>query len=130
MEKVEGPTTSLTLLGILLDTVRMEACLPEDKLIRIKDLIQKWLNKKKVSLVGLLQHAAKLVRPSRSFVRRMFLTATRVPELEFYVRLNADFHSDLLCWHSFLAGQFFSQVADMDQPENVVVRSDASDGWG
>jgi len=34
-EKVEGPTDSLTFLGITLDTKKMEARLPADKLQRI-----------------------------------------------------------------------------------------------
>lgn len=33
--KVEGPTTALEFLGILLDTTRMEARLPENKLIQV-----------------------------------------------------------------------------------------------
>ena len=34
-KKVEGPSTSLTFLGILIDTHNMEIRLPEDKLQRI-----------------------------------------------------------------------------------------------
>ena len=44
--KVEGPATILTFLGILLDTVAMELRLPEDKLRRLKLLIQQWKTKK------------------------------------------------------------------------------------
>jgi len=32
LEKVEGPATALPFLGIVLDTTRMEARLPEEKL--------------------------------------------------------------------------------------------------
>jgi len=32
LEKVEGPSDSLTFLGITLDTQSMQACLPDDKL--------------------------------------------------------------------------------------------------
>ena len=32
----------------------------------------------------------------------MYATATKVKELEYFTRLNSDFHSDLSWWHSFL----------------------------
>ena len=46
VEKVEGPSTNLKFLGIQLDTVRMEARLPEEKLHRISNLVQEWLPKR------------------------------------------------------------------------------------
>ena len=64
LEKVEGPATSLPFLGILLDSQKMEARLPPDKLQRTKDELLNWFAKKKatkrqiLSLVGLLHHAA------------------------------------------------------------------------
>ena len=57
-EKVEGPSTILTFLGILLDTKRMEARLPDDKLKHIRFQLATWLGRKKakkrqiLSLVG------------------------------------------------------------------------------
>ena len=97
LEKVEGPTTSLPFLGIILDSERLEAHLPEDKLIRIQRLLVTWLDKKKATkceilfLVRLLQHAAKVVRCGRSFVSRMYATAAKVQELDYFTRLNNDF---------------------------------------
>ena len=67
MEKVTGPTTLLTFLGITLDAVQMEACLPLEKLDRMRETVALWLPMKKaakrdiLSLVGLLQHATKIV---------------------------------------------------------------------
>ena len=74
-EKVEGPSTCLEFLAITLDTIRMETRLPEEKLSRLKTTVISWLDKRKatkrqiLSLVGLLQHAAKVVRAGRIFVR-------------------------------------------------------------
>jgi len=72
-EKVEGPSTQLTfLVGILLDTSRMEIRLPDDKLQPIRAEWESWLQKESatkreiVSLVGLLQHATKVVRSGRT----------------------------------------------------------------
>ena len=41
-EKVEGPTTSLSFLGIVLDMERMELRLLPPKLTRIKELLTQW----------------------------------------------------------------------------------------
>ena len=46
-EKLEGPTTSLSFLGIILDTNRMEMRLPTDKVTRINQLLTTWLPKEK-----------------------------------------------------------------------------------
>jgi len=64
-EKVEGPSTISTFLGIMIDTVKMEISLPDPKLLRICQTMQDWLTKwrakktEMVSLVGLLQHASE-----------------------------------------------------------------------
>ena len=60
LDKLEGPSYSLTFLGIELDTVRIEARLPENKLTQIRTPLSSWLTRKKttkrdiLSLVGLL----------------------------------------------------------------------------
>ena len=55
--KVEGPATILTFLGILLDTVAMELRLPEEKLRRLKLLIQQWKTKKSCTK-GICYHSS------------------------------------------------------------------------
>ena len=72
MEKLERPSHCLTFLGIVLDMQEKQARLPDDKLMRIKCQLSTWLHQKKatkmevLSLVGLLQHASKIVRPGHS----------------------------------------------------------------
>ena len=68
LEKVEGPTQSLTFLGIVLDTKNMEACLPDEKLQRIREQVVTWLIKCKATKRQLLQHATKVVKPGQTFV--------------------------------------------------------------
>ena len=139
IEKVEGPSTSLTFLGIVLDTSRMEIRLPSDKLQRIQNELSSWLRKKKatkkeiLSLVGLLQHATKVVRCGRTFVSRMYWTAARVRELTFYVRLNKEFRSDLHWWYIFLEiwnGLGFLRYVGPGRPPDHCVQTDASGAWG
>ena len=78
MEKLEVPTTVLTFLGIEINMKEMMLCLPTAKLIELQDLVTSWLGKKSClkhelqSLVGKLRHACKVVRPGRTFLRRVF----------------------------------------------------------
>ena len=107
-EKLEGPTTSLSFLRLILETDRMEIRLPEDKLYRIQALLKNWLTRKKatkreiLSLVGTLQHASKVVRPGRTFVSCMYATAAKLRKMHYITRLNTAFRSDLFLWHTFL----------------------------
>ena len=74
--KCVGPLTCLTVLGIELDSVQQVARLPADKLVALKELIQLWRNKRWCTrrqlelLIGHLHHAAKVVWPGRTFLRR------------------------------------------------------------
>ena len=92
--KVEGPATSLTFLGIQLDTERMEIRLPADKLARLQALIWRWREKKAcikrdlLSLIGHLQQASRVIPSGRSFLRRMIDVSKSVPELHHHIRLN------------------------------------------
>ena len=104
-EKVERPSTTLPFLGITLDTMKMEARLPEGKL---KDKVAQWVTYKKVtkrailSLVGSLQHATKVVHCGRAFLSRMYAAAAKLREMHYFIRLDVQFRSDLWWWHTFL----------------------------
>ena len=115
----------------------MEARLPCDKLSRIQTTIVEWLNKRSatkreiLSLVGVLQHAAKMVRPSRTFVRCMYSVAARAQELDYFTRLNKEFKSDLYWWHLFL--DKWNGISFL-QPQKMIpmltIQTDASGAWG
>ena len=107
LEKIEEPSQHLTFLGITLDTELMQAHLPEDKLSRLRNQVKAWLSRKKaikreiLSLVGLLQHATKVIIPGRTFVSRMYKAAARLKKLFRSTMLTAGFRSDLRWWHLF-----------------------------
>ncbi len=75
--KTEGPTAAITFLGIELDCITLVARLPEEKLKRLRREIRNWGTRKSctkkdlLSLIGQLQHACCVVRPGRTFLRRM-----------------------------------------------------------
>ena len=132
LEKVEGPLTTLPFLGIVLDTSRMEARLPEEKLLKLRKEIVDWIGytnatkREILSLVGSLQHAAKLVCCGRAFVSRMYVTAAKVRELHFYTRLNVEFRSDLCWWHTFLTGLSLLRWNDNNWSPSHIIQTDAS----
>ena len=139
LEKLEGPSHSLTFLGIEIDTIHMEARLPQDKLSRISKQLTSWLGKRKatkreiLSLVGSLQHASKVVRPGRTFTARMYSTAARVKELYHFTRLNKDFQSDLHWWYTFINnwnGLSFLRLAQHQPTFDYQIQTDASGAWG
>ena len=139
LEKVEGPATSLSFLGITLDTVAMEAKLPTEKLHRLQLLVTEWLDKSKatkreiLSLVGQLQHATKVIRQGRTFVSCLYITAAKVKKLNFYTRLNQELRSDLCWWSTFLHhwnGLSLLCWSGCSQSPDFIIQTDASGLWG
>ena len=137
-EKLEGPTTCLVFLGILIDTVRGELRLPQYKLDRLREQIGEWLQKKRctkkelLSIAGQLQHAATVVWPGRIFVRRLFDLSATVKKNSHHVSLNQGARSDLAWWHDFLVEwNGVSMLSALgDQEPDVTLTSDASGTWG
>ena len=76
-DKTEGPATRLTVLGIEFDSLAMVLRLPADKLQRHQSLLTEWHTRcsgrrgELESLVGIMQHASKVVRHGRCFLRRL-----------------------------------------------------------
>jgi len=72
-EKTVFPTTCITILGLELDSILMEVRLPIDKLVKIRELLDYFICKRKVtlkelqSLTGLLNFACSVVVPGRTF---------------------------------------------------------------
>ena len=106
--KTEGPAERITFLGIQIDTLKEELCLPEEKLHHLQREIGQWTKRRSckkrdlLSLIGQLQHACCVVRPGRTFLRRMINLSTKAKRLHHNVRLNKSFKSDLSWWSVFL----------------------------
>ena len=132
--KTEGPASQLTFLGILVDTVTMSLSLPGDKLTRILGLVLSWRSKKTASkrelqsLIGHLSHAAMVVLPGRTFLRRMIDLMKVAKRPSHHVRLTAGL-SDLQWWASFLPRWNGRSIMPPEAPSHVVT-SDASGSWG
>ncbi len=77
VEKLAGPTSCIEFLCIEIDTVEGVLRLPQDKLRRLQETLRRWSRrracrrKKLESLIGILQHAATVIKPGRTFLRHM-----------------------------------------------------------
>ena len=134
-EKIGGPSTVLTFLGIELDSSLMQLRLPPTKLQRLKALLVTWLNKRAAtkrelqSIIGHLSHAATVVRPGRAFTRGLIETS-KIPKCpSHWVRLSPGCQADIAWWYIFLDSWNGSSMMPPLQP-SVVTLSDASGSWG
>ena len=87
----------------------MEACLPDDKFNRAREIVNSFTQRRSVrlfelqSLVGTLQFACKGVVPGRTFLQKMINLTKGVPSRFHHIWLNKEFLKDLKMWKAFLA---------------------------
>ena len=127
--------TTLTFLGIEIDSVRLELRLPSEKLRRLRVLILEWSNKRSASkhqlqcFIGHLSHAASVVKPGRVFTRELIRTVG-VPKRSFHlVRLNMHCRADIAWWAMFLSDWNGISLFPQMKPGPTAI-SDASGTWG
>ena len=138
-DKLEGPYTTLTILGIELDSVTLQARLPLEKRERVIALLDLWSSKhfckrrELESLVGHLHHACKIALQGRTFLRRMINLLCAFRREDHPIRLNKDFRLDLVWWQELFQSwnglSFFLTPAWAPLP-NFQVSSDAAGSLG
>ena len=137
--KTIGPSREIEFMGIILDSVRMEARLPQDKLIRINQLLDSFKNRRSVrlvelqSLIGTLQFACKVVVPGRTFLQRAINLTRGVPSRFHHIRLNKEFFKDLAMWKIFLSkwnGRSFFLESTPTPAQNLELYTDAAGSIG
>ena len=101
-------TTSLKFMGVLLDSNKLEAHLPLDKLSRTKEALHEWFNKKSgtlkelQSLIGTLQFASRVVVPGRAFLKRIISLTKGISNSGWHIKLNTEFRKDVTMSLAFL----------------------------
>ena len=106
--KTTHPATCVTVHGIEVDTIMMQARLPHDKLDNAVALLRSFSRRKKVtlrqlqSLIGVLSFACKVIVPGRPFLRRLINLTMGVNKTNFHIRLNNEARLDLAAWLIFL----------------------------
>ena len=140
LQKLEGPTTCLTFLGIELDTSLLQLRLPAEKLSRLQRTLTSWAGRRSClkrdlqSLVGLLHDASIVIKPGRTFIRRLvdLLKSSHNRPREAHIRLNTEARSDILWWKQFIGDWNGLSMMRSHQRENpeIILTSDASGNWG
>ena len=104
-DKLEGPATNLTFLGIELDTVSMTKRLPPSKLSELKAILgrKEVLSHKRAAISYRQITTCMQSGPARkNLLRRMFEMLKGVQKKQRFIRLNTAFRSDLVWWLMFL----------------------------
>ena len=138
LDKVEGPTTSFTFVGTRIDTIAGSL---SQQLTAYKATLVEWSKRKAakkreiLSLIGKLVHACKVIKPGRTFLRRMLQVAASRSNLDHWIRLDKDFRSDLAWWLAFLevwnGSTLISSFAGISPSDpQITFFSDASGRWG
>jgi hypothetical protein len=134
-EKTEGPTQTITFLGIELDTKQQLARLPLDKIQKCLDTIDLFLKSSKVtlkemqSLIGLLNWACNVVVPGRAFLRRLIDSTQGIKKSHHRIRVTQSCKEDLRVWQKFLLtmnGQCFFLQDKWLSSESLSLTTDAS----
>ena len=109
-DKVEGPSTSLTFLGIEIDSQLQELRLPTPKLQELLLELSRWQDRRKatkrqllaITIIGKLAFAAKVVSAGRLFTRDLITLSTSKKRLHLHIDLSSRAHADIRWWQKFL----------------------------
>ncbi|XP_033744158.1 uncharacterized protein LOC117330047 [Pecten maximus] len=135
LHKTCGPNTVIGYLGIILDSHKMEARLPIDKLQRDTEILRSFQNRQSctkrelLQLLGHLIFASKVIIPGRSFVSHIIKLSTTVKALHHHVKLNSECREDIRMWLTFL--QYWNGVGifydlQITTTEDIKLYTDAS----
>jgi hypothetical protein len=107
-KKTVMPSTCVIVHGIEVDTVSMQARLPQDKLEAAVNLVRAYRRRRKVTLrelqsvIGTLAFACKVVIMGRPFLRRLIDLTIGIAKPHFHIRLRQEARLDLAAWALFL----------------------------
>ena len=135
-EKQDGPTSVITFLAIINVTVRQELRLPPEKLHRLLDAVSHWKARKSItkselqSLLGVLQHACRVIIPGKTFLRRAISLLSVASSKFHHIRLSAEFKSDMMWWKTFAPHWNGAALIVQAHSPSFTITSDASGSWG
>lgn len=106
--KTVQPATTIEAHGVLVDSVKQEVRLPEDKLQECKQMLITFSQLKKCRLqdlqvlLGKLNFACKAIRPGRTFLRRLYNLASGNLKPHHHIRITAEARADIAMWLVFI----------------------------
>ena len=108
-DKTFGPDNVLSFVGFEIDTIKQEIRLPFEKIEKMREKIQEFMARDKVtlremqSLLGLLNFACRVVLPGRPFLRRLIDLTIGIKKPKHFIRLTRQAKADLVMWQKFLS---------------------------
>jgi hypothetical protein len=133
------PATCVAAHGIELDTIAMQARLPEEKLNKARTLLQRYSSKTRISLrelqslIGFLTFACRVIQPGRAFLRRLISLTYAVTNPRHHITLNSGARADMKAWLSFLVqfnGTTLFPEPSFSSSDTLQLYSDASGALG
>ena len=107
-EKACPPSTTMTCLGVQVDTVDMTISVTPARVQELSLLLDTWLHKKSAtkrelqSLLGKLSFVSKCVRQSRIFLMRLLDLLRSVKRNHHHVNVTSECRKDIKWWKEFL----------------------------
>ena len=81
-------------------------------------------------MAGTLEDAVKIIKPGRTFLRRIYNTIATLDKQHHHTRINEQLHSDIGWWHTFLSTwNGVSMLSTFGQTPDTAMASDASGSW-
>jgi hypothetical protein len=127
--KIEGPSTRLTVLGLEIDSIRMEVRLDSKRLTDMNARIAHWqqivcyTRKDLESLIGILMFACKAIRPGRIFLHRMLTLLRTIPTHDQVHTLprDSDMRNDINWWAHHMST--WNGISLMYEPQWTTTRT-------
>jgi len=128
--KIEGPSQSLTFLGIVINTCSLSLAMPVKKQREFYELLLSFQNRKRASvkqlqsLCGKLNWACQMVKGGRTFVRRLIDSLSNVNNRNAKILLSSEFFDDIAWWVKFM-NMFNGTVKFLDLKPITCLQTDA-----
>ncbi len=135
-DKLDGPATTITFLGIELDPHKQVLRLTQQKLQELTIELDLYLTyhishsftkRDLLSIMGKLSFAARVVPTGRLFLKCLIYLSTTARKLHHNVCLNSDSTANLNWWKHYLPT--WNGVSSFFEPSSIPAR-DASGSWG
>lgn len=129
--KVVMPTTKLTFLGVVIDSLNMTLELPQDKIIDLTADLKSLRSRRRVtkcqlqSLTGKLNFACAVIYGGHFFVRRLYDAIAKLRSPWHRTRITRDICDDIDWWLVFLE-QFNGQMPIVDPRPLIPLYTDSS----
>ena len=107
--KTTPPSQSIVFLGIELDSLNMQARLPQEKIMKYQAEVAALITEKKVTLrhlrsvIGMLQFSTSIITTGRPFLRRLYDLTMQASKPFHKIAITTQVKADLQMWDKFLS---------------------------